>query len=89
MGTVVAKNSYRIPGKGSAVHIHKGEVRNADDPVVKAHPDLFEASDTAVKSQQKPKNTRQLGKRSMSGRKVETSRQKPGDQRSQPKGDDA
>lgn len=88
MGTVVAKGNYRVAGKGAASRIRKGKVYDTKDPVVKAHPDLFDKPEEAARKQSKPTSTAELGDRSMSGRRVSTRRQKPGQPVSEPKVDE-
>jgi hypothetical protein len=66
--------------------IKRGKTFDDKDPVVKAHPDMFESAESYTKRTSKPVNTDDLGSRSMSARKrkrsgVESARQAPGEKR--------
>jgi hypothetical protein len=84
MGTVVAKGTYRVAGPPGRSRIIEGKAYDEKDPLVKAHPDLFDMPEQAAKRQSKPTSTAELGAKSMSAR---TRRQKPGQSTSAPKGD--
>lgn len=43
MGIVVAVNTANVSCGGRRWHVQRGSAWAADDPVVKAHPDLFTA----------------------------------------------
>ena len=76
----VAKISARVAGPSVRSVIRKGKVYEDNDPVVKAHPDLFENPEDSARRRAPYMSTADLGSRSMSSRKLkrtETARQSP------------
>lgn len=78
---VVAKETCRVGGFRDMVH--KGRIYDDDADVVLAHPSLFESAEDHRKRVATPKDTNELGERSMSARKrvIEKATAAPGEVR--------
>lgn len=75
---VVAINTFRVAGTRELVT--KGHLYDADAAVVKANPSLFEKPEEHQKRTTPPKDTNELGERSMSARKKRSKLQKQVDE---------
>lgn len=78
----VAKATCRVAG--SRELLRAGKLYQDDDPVVLAHPDLFESPEDYQQRKARPKTTADMGDRSMSARHAnaaaETARSAPGEE---------
>lgn len=78
--SVVAKKTCRVGGFRQLVK--EGSVFDDKDPVVRAHPELFESPEEYQRRTTRPRSTAELGARSMSARgQIETARSAPGEER--------
>jgi hypothetical protein len=79
---VVATQTCRVSGTRALVV--KGGLYAEDDPVVQAHPWLFDRPEDAARKASPPKTTAELGERAMSTprrKNVEQATAEPGEQR--------
>lgn len=81
MSTVIAINTCRVADNGHRSMVVKGTTYDTSDTVVQSNPWLFVSPEEYSQQEARPQSTADLGSRSMSSRKVETTRKAPGDKR--------
>lgn len=81
MATVIAKITCRVAGPSARSRVVKGKPYDDNDPVVRANPSVFATPEEYATQESKPRSTADLGHRSMSARKIESTRSAPGEKR--------